>query len=36
MKPYGLKTYWNNDIYVKENIDDSLDFKPLENLLSKK
>lgn len=35
IKPYGLKTYWDNDEYIEQNIDDSLEFKPLEELLNK-
>lgn len=34
-KPYGLKTYWKNGEYIIEKIDDSLEFKPLNELLSR-
>lgn len=34
-KPYGLKTYWENGEYIVEQIDDSLEFKPLDELLSR-
>lgn len=32
---YGLKSYWENGEYLEEKIDDSLEFKPLSELLSK-
>lgn len=32
---YGLKSYWENDKYLQEKIDDSLEFKPIKDLLSK-
>lgn len=35
IKPYGVKSYWNNDEYIEETIDDSLDFKPLDELYIK-
>ena len=35
IKPYGLKTYWENGEYLKEKIDDSLEFKPLCDLLQR-
>ena len=35
VKPYGLKTYWKNGEYIMEKIDDSLEFKPLSELLSR-
>ena len=35
IKPYGIKSYWNNDEYIEEQIDDSLEFKPLSNLFNK-
>ena len=35
IKPYGLKTYWENGEYIVEQIDDSLEFKPLSELLSR-
>lgn len=35
IEPYGLKSYWKNGEYLEERIDDSLEFKPLEELLSK-
>lgn len=33
--PYGIKSYWDNDKYLEELIDDSLDFKSLNDLLDK-
>lgn len=35
INPYGLKSYWENGEYLEEKIDDSLEFKSLEELLSK-
>lgn len=35
IKAYGLKSYWENGKYLEEIIDDSLNFKPLSELLSK-
>ena len=35
IKPYGLKTYWQDKEYIIETIDDSLEFKPLSELLSR-
>lgn len=35
IKPYGLKTYWEDGKYIVKPIDDSLEFKPLDELLSK-
>lgn len=35
IKPYGLKTYWENGKYIEEKIDNSLEFKSLSELLSK-
>lgn len=35
IKPYGIKSYWDNDEYLEEQIDDSLEFKPLSDLLNK-
>lgn len=35
IEPYGLKTYWENGKYLEEKINDNLEFKPLEELLSK-
>ncbi len=35
IKPYGLKTYWKNGEYITEQIDNSLEFKPLSELLSR-
>ena len=35
IKPYGLKTYWENGEYIVEQINDSLEFKPLSELLSR-
>ena len=32
---YGLKSYWEDGEYVIESIDDSLEFKPLNELLSR-
>lgn len=34
-KPYGLKTYWENNEYIIKQIDDSPNFKPLTELLSR-
>lgn len=35
IKAYGKKAYWINDKYIEEKIDDSLEFKPLSELLKK-
>lgn len=35
IKAYGIKTYWKNNQYSEEYIDDTLTFKSLSNLLSK-
>ena len=35
IKPYGIKSYWENDEYLEEVIDDSFEFKPLRDLLDK-
>lgn len=35
IKAYGQKCYWDNGKYLEEKIDDSLEFKSLEELLSK-
>ncbi len=35
IQAYGLKCYWENGEFFEEKIDDSLDFKPLDELLSK-
>ena len=35
IKPHGLKTYWEDGEYITEQIDDSLKFKPLRELLSR-
>ena len=32
---YGFKSYWEDGIYLEEMIDNSKEFKPLEDLLSK-
>lgn len=32
---YGLKSYWKNGKYIEERIDASLEFKLLEELLTK-
>ena len=32
IKPYGLKTYWKDDEYIEEKIDDSDEFKDLSEL----
>lgn len=32
---YALKSYWKNGDYIEETIDASLEFKPLEDLLTK-
>ena len=36
IKPYGFRAYWNDGEYIEERIDDSMEFKPLNELLSKK
>ena len=36
IEAYGLKSYWKNKEYIEEKIDDSLEFKSLGELLSKK
>jgi len=35
IKPYGLKTYWEDGEYITEQVDDSLEFKSLRELLSR-
>ena len=35
IQAYGLKSYWENGEYLQEKIDDSFEFKPLKDLLSK-
>ena len=35
IQAYGLKAYWENGEYLQEKIHDSLEFKPLTDLLSK-
>ena len=35
IEAYGFKSYWDNGKYLEEKIDDSDEFKPLEELLSK-
>lgn len=35
IEAFGLKSYWENEEYLEEKIDTSLDFKPLSELLSK-
>lgn len=35
IEAYGLKSYWKNGRYIEERIDNSDEFKPLEELLSK-
>ena len=35
IKAYGLKSYWENGKYLQERIDDSLEFKSLEELLER-
>lgn len=35
IKPYGIKSYWDNDEYLQQIIDDTLEFKQLSDLLSK-
>ncbi len=35
IKAYGKKTYWDNGEYLEEFLDTSLEFKPLEDLLSR-
>lgn len=34
-KAYGLKAYWDNDVYLEENLEVSNGFKPLKKLLGK-
>ena len=35
IEAYGLKSYWENGEYLEEKIDDSEEFKPLDELLIK-
>ena len=35
IEAYGLKSYWENGKYLEEKIDNSQEFKPLKDLLSK-
>ena len=35
IEAYGLKSYWEDGIYLQEKIDDSNEFKPLSELLSR-
>lgn len=35
IEAYGLKSYWENGEYLQEKIDDSEEFKPLDELLTK-
>ena len=35
IEAYGLKSYWKDGKYIEITIDDSLEFKPLRDLLSK-
>lgn len=35
IEPYGIKTYWKDDKYIEEYIDNSLSFKSLDVLLAK-
>ena len=35
IEAYGLKSYWENGEYLQEIIDDSEEFKPLDELLTK-
>lgn len=35
IEAFCLKTYWENGVYIEENIEESADFKPLDQLLSK-
>lgn len=35
IQPYGLKAYWKSGEYLQEKIDNSFEFKPLKDLLSK-
>ena len=32
LKPYGLKTYWDNGEYIEKRIDDGMEFKKLSEL----
>ena len=34
-KAYGLKSYWEDGEYLEQKMDDSSEFKSLDNLLSK-
>lgn len=34
-KAYGLRAYWENDVYLEEKLEVSNNFKPLKKLLSK-
>ena len=35
IEAYGLKSYWEDGQYIEEKIDDTSEFKPLSELLSK-
>ena len=35
IQAYGLRSYWENGEYLQEKIDDSFEFKPLNDLLTK-
>ncbi len=35
IEAYGLKSYWENEQYIEEKIDNTSEFKPLSELLSK-
>lgn len=35
LEPYGLKSYWDNGEYLEQRIDDSLEFKPISDLIDK-
>lgn len=35
LEPYGLKSYWDNGEYLEQRIDDSLEFKPISDLMDK-
>ena len=36
LKPYGVKSYWEEGKYITEQISDDLVFKPLSELLARK
>lgn len=34
IEAYGVKSFWNNDEYIEIKIDDSLEYKPIDDLIS--